>query len=210
MDGQRSDRTWLAVLIGFARIGATSFGGGSATTLAMRQLSLKRGWLTEDEFLDTVVLSRLTPGITILAQAMLIGRAVAGVRGLLAALVGLMLPAVVITVFLAGVYHKVSTLQSATIPLRAVAGMAAGFAVALALQLLRDTLKRSHRIRGPLMFVVYLGLALLIDNPLIMLAIAIAAGIAFPSVFRGRGDNKEKLKAEGESPDDSLGDEAVE
>jgi chromate transporter len=209
MDGQRSDHTWLAVLLGFARIGATSFGGGSATTLAMRQLSLKRGWLSEEEFLDTVVLSRLTPGITILAQAMLIGRTVAGVRGLLAALVGLMLPAVVITVALAGVYHKVSTIPSAKIPLRAVAGMAAGFAVALALQLLRDTLKRSHRIRGPLMFVVYLGLALVIDNPLVLLVVAIAAGVAFPAVFRGRGGG-DKSEHDGEAKPEPEGDEAVE
>src|ERR1700759_783177 len=101
-DGQsRADRPWLAGFLGFARIGATSFGGGSATIVAMPQLSLNRGWLTEEEFPDTVVLSRLTPGITILAQAILIGRAVAGVRGLVAALLGMMLPAVVITVALA-------------------------------------------------------------------------------------------------------------
>jgi chromate transport protein ChrA len=50
------------------KIGATAFGGGSATTVAMRRSALRRGWLTEDDFLDTVVLSRLTPGITILAQ----------------------------------------------------------------------------------------------------------------------------------------------
>lgn len=191
-DAEPADRRWLSVFLGFARIGATSFGGGSATTVAMRELSLERRWLTEDEFLDTMVLSRLTPGITILAQALLIGRLVAGIRGLVAAIVGLMLPAVVITVFLAGVYHEVSTLPGAATPLRAVAGMAAGFAVALAIQLLRDTLKRSHAIRGPLLFAGYLGLAFLIDNPLVILVIAIVAGAAFPSVFRGRGDDREK------------------
>ncbi|HEV7627746.1 MAG TPA: chromate transporter, partial [Streptomyces sp.] len=74
-DGRPPDHRWPAVLLGFARIGSTSFGGGSATTMAMRTLTLKQGWLTESEFLDTVVLSRLTPGITILAQALLIGRA---------------------------------------------------------------------------------------------------------------------------------------
>lgn len=182
---------WLAVLLGFARIGATSFGGGSATTVAMRDLALRRGWLDEDGFLDTMVLSRLTPGITILAQALLIGRAVAGLRGLLAALVGLMLPAVVITVTLAGVYHEVSGLSGAATPLRAVAGMAAGFAVALAVQLLRDTLKRSHVRRGPIMFAGYLGLAFLIDDPLILLAVAIAAGVAFPGLFTGRDKDDE-------------------
>jgi chromate transporter len=161
----------------------------------MREMSLDRHWLTEDEFLDTMVLSRLTPGISILAQALLIGRIVAGIRGLVAAVVGLMLPAVVITVFLAGVYSKVSTLPAAAIPLRAVAGMAAGFAVALAIQLLRDTLKRTHAIRGPLLFAAYVGLAFLIDNPLIILIVAIVAGAAFPSVFRGRGDDREKNAA---------------
>jgi chromate transporter len=185
------------VFLGFARIGATSFGGGSATIVAMRQLSIRRGWLTEDEFLDTVVLSRLTPGITILAQAILIGRSVSGVRGLVAALVGMMLPSVVITVALAGVYDEVSKIPSAAIPLRAVAGMAAGFAVALTLQLLRDTLARSHRIRGPLMFVVYLGFALLVKDPVVVLVTAIVAGIAFPDVFRGRG----KPEPEGEEPE---------
>jgi chromate transporter len=173
------------VLWAFARIGATSFGGGSATTVAMREMALRRGWLNEDEFLDTMVLSRLTPGITILAQALLIGRTVAGIRGLVAALVGLMAPAVVITVTLAEVYHAVSGLPGAATPLRAVAGMAAGFAVALAVQLLRDTLKRTHVLRGPILFAVYLGLAFLVDNPLITLAIAITAGIAFPTLFAG-------------------------
>lgn len=181
-------RRWLAVLLGFARIGATSFGGGSATTVGMRDMVLRRGWLDEDEFLDTMVLSRLTPGITILAQALLIGRAVAGIRGMVAALVGLMLPAVVITVALAGVYHELSNLPSAATPLRAVAGVAAGFAVALAVQLLRDTLKRTHVHRGPILFVVYLGLALIVDNPLVILVIAIGAGVAFPGLFAGRDD----------------------
>jgi chromate transporter len=193
--GSRPDRPWSSVFLGFAKIGATSCGGGSATTVAMREMALKKHWLTEDEFLDTMVLSRLTPGISILAQAVLIGRIVAGIRGLVAAVVGLMLPAVVITVFLAGVYSKVSTLPAAAVPLRAVAGMAAGFAVALAIQLLRDTLKRTHATRGPLLFAAYVGLAFLIDNPLIILIVAIVAGTAFPSVFRGRGDDREKNAA---------------
>jgi chromate transporter len=188
---------WSAVFGGFVRIGATAFGGGSATTVAIRDLVLRRQWLTEEEFLDTMVLSRLTPGISILAQAILIGRKVAGIAGQVAAVAGLMLPAVAITLVLAGVYHEVSTLPSAATPLRAVAGMAAGFAIALAVQLLRDTLKRTHQVRGPLLFAVYLGLAFLIDNPLVLLLIAIAAGVALPDVFRGRGDDREKNKAAG-------------
>jgi chromate transporter len=177
---------WLPVFVGFLKIGATSFGGGSATIVAMRQLALRRGWLTEQEFLDTVVLSRLTPGITILAQVLLIGKKVCGIRGMLAAVVGLLLPAISITIGLAQIYNVVSSSPSAATPLRCIAGVAAGFAVALAVQLLRDTLVRSHLVLGPLMVLGYVGLTLLVNNPLVILVTALAAGAALPALFATR------------------------
>ena len=88
----RSGHRWFHVFLGMLHIGATAFGGGSATIVAMRQLALRRQWLTEEEFLDTVVLSRVTPGITILAQVILIGKKVDGWRGILARLAGMLLP----------------------------------------------------------------------------------------------------------------------
>jgi chromate transporter len=154
--------------------------------VAIRRLSLRRGWLTEQEFLDTIVLSRLTPGITILAQVLLIGRKVAGVRGMLAAAGGLMLPAVTITLLLARGYEAIASSARAVTPLRCVSGVAAGFAVALALQLLRDTLVRSTRLLGPVLFLVYVGLTVLVHDPLIVIGVALAAGLAVPQLFPTR------------------------
>ncbi|QYN20543.1 chromate transporter [Amycolatopsis sp. DSM 110486] len=178
-----SDRRWPAVFFAFARIGATSFGGGSATIAAMRRTSLRRGWLTEDEFLDTVVLSRLTPGITILAQVLLIGRAVAGLAGMAAAMLGLMAPSITITIALAWCYTRVADLPGAAGPLAAVAAVAAGFAIALALQLVRDVLRRGRLLRGFLCYGAFLVLALLIDNPLVLMGIAVLAALVAPQVF---------------------------
>jgi chromate transporter len=179
------------VFLVFLKIGATAFGGGSATIVAMRQAAVRRGWLTEPEFLDTVVLSRLTPGITILAQVLLIGRKVCGVRGMLAAAVGLMLPAISITILLAKLYEVVSGSSRAAAPLRCIAAVAAGFAIAMALQLLRDTFARSQRILGPVAFVAYVGLALIVSNPVFILLIAIAAGVLLPRLFETRTDDAE-------------------
>jgi chromate transporter len=174
---------WRSVFLGFLVIGSTAFGGGSATIVAMRQLCVKRGWLTEAEFLDTVVLSRLTPGITILAQVLLIGRKACGVRGMVAAVVGLLLPAITITVAIARLYDAVSSSPVAAEPLLCVAAVAAGFAVALALQLLRDTFARSHFLLGPIVFVGYVAAAVLVGNPVLVLLIAIVAGILLPRLF---------------------------
>jgi chromate transporter len=165
------------------KIGATAFGGGSATTVALRRSALRREWLTEAEFLDSVVLSRLTPGITILAQVILIGKRVCGWRGIVAGLIGMLLPAVVITVALAEAYKSVSGVAGAATPLRCLAGVAAGFAVALCLQLLRDTLRQAHRVRGPIIFVVYAGIAILLDNAELFLVMAIVIGVVAPGLF---------------------------
>lgn len=157
--------------------------------MAMRRLVLDRGWLTEQEFLDTLVLSRLSPGITIIAQALLIGKRVAGIRGLLAAVTGLVLPAVAITIGLARGYQFVATLPAASTPLRCIAGVAAGFAVALAFQLLRDMLRRSHRWLGPVAVAGYVALSLTIGNPIVLLVTAIAAGVALPGLFPSAGSD---------------------
>jgi chromate transporter len=176
----------VAVFLGFLRIGSTAFGGGSSTTMAMRRLAIGKHWLTEEEFLDTVVLARLSPGITIIAQSMLIGKRVAGYRGLAAAAIGLMLPAVTITIGLARLYQFVSTSPLARTPLVCVAGVAAGFAVALAVQLLRDMLRRSHAWLGPVAVLGYAGLSVATGQPIVLLVTAIAAGIAAPGIFRSR------------------------
>ncbi|OPX13298.1 hypothetical protein B1790_01150 [Mycobacterium sp. AT1] len=170
------------------RIGATAFGGGSATIVAMRQLALNRKWLTEDEFLDTVVLSRVTPGITILAQVILIGRKVDGIRGVAAALVGMLLPSITITIVLARLYVLVRDKPWSVEPLTMVAAVAAGFAVALALLLLKDTLAVDRHWRGPVGFLAYAALGAIVPNPVLMLVAAVVAGLSFPRLFLPRDE----------------------
>ena len=106
------------------RIGATAFGGGSATIVAMRQLALRKSWMTEEEFLETVVLSRVTPGITILAQVILIGKRVDGARGAVAGLIGMLLPSITITILLAKLYVVLQDKPWSAHPMQMVAAVA--------------------------------------------------------------------------------------
>lgn len=167
----------------FAYIGVTSFGGGSATVAAMRQLCLRRQWLSEREFVDTLVLSRLTPGISILAQALLIGRSVCGVAGMVAGPVGLLIPSITITIFLARLYEWIALMPSAEGALHAVTGVTAGFAVALSLQFMRDVLGRGRFRLNAGIFAAYLALSYVIRNPLVLMGLAIALAILAPQLF---------------------------
>jgi chromate transporter len=177
------------------RIGALAFGGGSATIVAMRELALRRRWLTEEEFLETVVLSRVTPGITILAQTILIGRKVDGVRGIVAAVVGMLLPSVTITILLARLYVSVRDQTWSQRPLEMIAALAAGFAVALALLLLKDTLSVDWHWRGPVGFLCYVALGAVVPNPLLLLVAAVAAGLLAPRCFVPRDAPEEDSDA---------------
>lgn len=172
------------------RIGATAFGGGSATIVAMRQLSLRKHWLTEEEFLETVVLSRVTPGITILAQVILIGKAVDGIRGAVAGVLGMLAPSVTITILLARLYVALQDKPWSKHPLEMVAAMAAGFAVALALLLLKDTLVVDKHWRGPAAFLAYVGLGAVLPNPVLILGAAVIAGLVAPRLFVAKDDGE--------------------
>jgi chromate transporter len=191
----RSGHEWPNVLLGFLRIGALAFGGGSATIVAMRELALRRRWLTEEEFLETVVLSRVTPGITILAQTILIGRKVDGVRGIVAAVVGMLLPSVTITILLARLYVSVRDQTWSQRPLEMIAALAAGFAVALAMLLLKDTLSVDWHWRGPAGFLCYVALGAVAPNPLLLLVAAVAAGLLAPWCFVPRDAQEEDSDA---------------
>ncbi len=174
---------WLAVLVVFAKIGSTAFGGGSATIAAMRQACIRQGWMNEQQFIDIVVLSRLTPGISILAQTLLIGRAVAGIPGMFAGLAGLLTPALAITLALSKLYQVINGLPATITPLHAVVATSAGFAIAMTLQLLRDIFAGRHILPTAAIVIVYTGLAFLIANPLIIMGMAIVLALLLPGLF---------------------------
>ena len=69
-----------------------------------------------------------------------------------------------------------------------VAAVAAGFAVALALLLLKDTLAVDRHWRGPVAFAAYTALGAVVPNPVLMLLAAVVAGLLFPRLFVSKED----------------------
>jgi chromate transport protein ChrA len=196
---ERSAATsWRSIFWDFARIGATSFGGGSATIAAMRQLCLRRGWLDEAQFVDIVVLSRVTPGISILAQALLIGRAAGGVPGMAGSVIGLLMPSIAITIGLAWLYRQLSLLPLAGAPIHAVAAVAAGFAVTLSLQFFGDLLRRGRLWRNAAIAAVYLAAAWVLSDPLLVMGLSILAALVAPALFDDQPAPADKADGQGD------------
>ncbi len=99
----------------FLRLGFTAFGGPAAHIAMMRdEVVTKRGWFTDQEFLDLLGATNLIPGPNSTEMAIHIGYRRAGWRGLLIAGVCFIAPAMLIVLALAALYVRYSTLPQAT------------------------------------------------------------------------------------------------
>jgi len=89
------------------------------------------------EFGEAWALSQLSPGIHLVALAGLIGRRIAGWRGVVAAVAGMMIPAALITVALTAAYGVIAASPLARAALAGVAPVTGGMTIATAGLLIR-------------------------------------------------------------------------
>lgn len=89
----------------WCRLGATSFGGGSAIKILLPRLVVEEEhWMTEEEFVQLWTMIQIAPGINTLSFILLAGKRVRGYPGSLVALLGFLLPSVAITLLLTILY----------------------------------------------------------------------------------------------------------
>ncbi|HKA89316.1 MAG TPA: chromate efflux transporter [Haliangiales bacterium] len=102
------------VALAFLRLGVTSFGGPPAHVAMMEdELVRRRAWVTRERFLDFLGATHLIPGPVSTEMALHLGRARAGMTGLVVAGLCFLLPAALMTGVLAWAYVRWGTLPTA-------------------------------------------------------------------------------------------------
>lgn len=136
---------WRLVLL-WAGIGFQSFGGGASTQfLIQEQFTIRHSWLTPEELLHYLSLCTLTPGINIIALTILIGRKLAGTRGIVASLAGLLLPSAAITCLLAALVARFEDYPALPAALRGVVPATAGAMLLVGVNYLRPLTRAAIR-----------------------------------------------------------------
>lgn len=111
---QQHSTTLREISLLFLRMGFTAFGGPAAHIAMFREeVVTRRGWLTDDEFLDLWGATNLIPGPSSTEMALHIGLSRAGWRGLLMAGLCFILPAVGIVLIFAVLYMEYGTTPAA-------------------------------------------------------------------------------------------------
>lgn len=98
---------YLELFLSFFQIGLFSFGGGyAALPLIEQELIHAQGWITNQQFIDILTLSEMTPGPIAINAATFSGNQIAGIAGGIIATIGVTLPSVIIVQILAYFYFK--------------------------------------------------------------------------------------------------------
>jgi chromate transporter len=119
----------------FLQIALSSFGGGlSAWT--RRIVVERRAWMTDEQFLSALTISRLFPGPNQVNMAIFIGVRFRGLAGALAALAGLLGVPLIILLTLGYAYFHFHTVPALQATLTGVVAAAAGMALSMGVKIL--------------------------------------------------------------------------
>lgn len=142
----QSSRPTPAALLGtWLNLGWQSFGGGASTLTLIRRACIEQNpWITEDEFNRFWALVQLAPGINLLALTILIGKRIAGWRGILICLTGMLLPSFAITVLLTACYAHIEDLAVVKAALRGIVPATVGLGALTAWNMGGSQLKESQ------------------------------------------------------------------
>ncbi|MDF9823841.1 chromate transporter [Breznakia sp. PF5-3] len=91
----------VTLFVRFLQIGTLSFGGGYAVIPLIQELILDDlGWLSNQQFIDIITISQLTPGPLAINISTFVGIKSSGILGGVVATIGCILPGVLIAVCL--------------------------------------------------------------------------------------------------------------
>ncbi len=172
-------RTLWTLFTSMLYISAFTFGGGFViVTFMKRKFVDELHWLTEDEMLDMTALAQSAPGAIAVNAAILVGRRVAGTVGMLVAVVGTIIPPMVILSIISLFYEAFAHNRWVA---AALSGMQAGVAAVICdvvINLGSRVVKERSPLSIAIMVVAFVAAAVFDVNVILIILCAAALGVA--------------------------------
>lgn len=103
---------YIELFLSFLQIGLFSIGGGyAALPLIEDSIVSEHTWITTTQFADILTISQMTPGPIAINAATFVGIEVAGLLGAVVAVLGFVVPSMVIVLLLVLLYYKFRSLE---------------------------------------------------------------------------------------------------
>ena len=155
----------------FLRMGLSGFGG--VLPFARRALVDRHGWLTQEDFTDTLALCQSLPGPNVVNLSIVVGSRACGWRGALAAVFGLIGAPFLILLVLGLAYSRFGGLELVQKAIGGVAAAAAGLVVATAARMAEPLVRSRFLLATPFIALSFAGVGLA-RFPLIYVVLVLA------------------------------------
>ena len=184
---------YLELFLTFLQIGAVSFGGGYGMISMIRDQTISRGWLTEEELLNMIAVAESTPGPIAVNMATFVGSTQGGALGSLLATLGVVLPSFIIILIIAAFIRNLLKFAGVQAFLGGIRPVVVGLILATASTMLLSALTGIKAIAtdvfefdvaGAIIFAVLLTIAFIYKkikkkkpSPIIMILISAGLGM---------------------------------
>ena len=126
-------RSLSDLFLSFTVLALQGFGG--VVAVVQRELVERKGWLTQDEFIEDWAVAQIMPGPNVVNLSLMIGARYFGVAGSLAALAGMLAVPLLVVLMLALLYERFGSRPEVAGALRGMAAVSAGMLGAAGLKL---------------------------------------------------------------------------
>lgn len=170
----------------FLKIGAFTFGGGYAMIpLIKREIVEDKKWLTDKDIFEIIVISESTPGPLAVNCATFVGSRIAGVKGALAATLGVVLPSFLVILIISQILLQIEHLE---VVKNAFQGIRAGVLVLIGSALISLARQMKKELFTYSVLLLALVLILFFDiNTIVVLGICAVVGIIRSDIGRKKG-----------------------
>ena len=180
----------------FFSISAVALGGGlTMLPIMSKEFVEKRGWLSDNDMLDTVAVMQSLPGIISINMAVLIGYRVSGVTGAIFSALGVILPPFVAIILLAMFLTKLDNNETVNHVFLGVRAAVAAMILLSAIKLAKQALK-SHWAKAIAVF-GFIAMVFFEMNAILLVIIGALVGLAvayLPLLFKSKKKEEQPAK----------------
>ncbi|NLW52140.1 MAG: chromate transporter [Tissierellia bacterium] len=169
------------VFLTFLKISSFTFGGGYTIIPVIKdEFSVKRNLITEDDMMDIIAVGQSGPGAMAINTSILTGYKVKGIKGALAAVVGAVLPCIVIITIVSYFYKEFRDNHTIQTILKAMSGAISAVLLLTTYDLFKNAIKENTLYAYIAMIFAFVSVVFFnVSTSLIILILALSGLILF-------------------------------
>lgn len=187
MEPERNGKLLWEIFISTLYLSAFTFGGGYViVTLMKNKFVDEKNWISEKEMLNFVAIAQSSPGAIAVNGAIVVGYKLAGFLGILASVLGTVIPPFVITSLISYFYEAFSSNLWISLLLEGMQSGVAAVVAAVSYQMALGVVREKDPLLLAMMFLAFIASAIFGVNVIYIILISIGIGLVQTFFFSGK------------------------